>query len=113
MFSYKSLTSGALILAIIVIADIKPMDLCYRCINIFFYITYFLMRIIKKYIEIQIENNSFIFKWNILIYVPLKYKYSKSICIQVNLTYNAYHCVCLYGKIMPYEYFITTIRIIA
>ena len=31
MFSYKSLAAGALILGIIVIADIKPMDLCYRC----------------------------------------------------------------------------------
>ena len=31
MFSYKSLTSGALILGIIVIATNKPMDLCYRC----------------------------------------------------------------------------------
>ena len=31
MFSYKSLASGALILGVIVIADMKPMDLCYRC----------------------------------------------------------------------------------
>ena len=31
MFSFKFLASGALILGIIVIADNKPMDLCYRC----------------------------------------------------------------------------------
>ena len=31
MLSYKSLASGALNLGIIVIADIMPMDLCYRC----------------------------------------------------------------------------------
>ena len=31
MFSYKYLASGALIWGIIVIADNKPMDLCYRC----------------------------------------------------------------------------------
>ena len=31
MFSYKSLASGAFILGIIVIADDKSMDLCYRC----------------------------------------------------------------------------------
>ena len=30
-FSYKSQASGALILEIIVIADNKPMDFCYRC----------------------------------------------------------------------------------
>ena len=31
MFSYQSLVSGALVLVIIVIADNKPMELCYRC----------------------------------------------------------------------------------
>ena len=33
MFSYKSksIDSGALVLVIIVIADNKPMNLCYRC----------------------------------------------------------------------------------
>ena len=31
MFSYLSLASGALVLVIIVIADNKPMELCYRC----------------------------------------------------------------------------------
>ena len=31
MFSYKSLASGAIVLVIIVIADNKPMELCYRC----------------------------------------------------------------------------------
>ena len=31
MFSYLTLASGALFLVIIVIADIKPMELCYRC----------------------------------------------------------------------------------
>ena len=31
MFFYKSLASGALVLVIIVIADNKPMELCYRC----------------------------------------------------------------------------------
>ena len=31
MFSYISLASGALVLVIIVIADNKPMELCYRC----------------------------------------------------------------------------------
>ena len=31
MFSYKSLASGALIIEIIVIADNKPMEVCYRC----------------------------------------------------------------------------------
>ena len=30
MFSYQSLASCALVLLIIVIADIKPMELCYR-----------------------------------------------------------------------------------
>ena len=30
-FSYKSLASGTLVLVIIVIADNKPMELCYRC----------------------------------------------------------------------------------
>ena len=30
-FSYKSLASGALVLVIIVIANNKPMELCYRC----------------------------------------------------------------------------------
>ena len=54
MFTYKFLASGALILGIIVIADNKPMDVVF--------ITYFLKRILLKYIEIQIENNSFTFK---------------------------------------------------
>ena len=31
MFSYISLAFGALVLVIIVIADNKPMELCYRC----------------------------------------------------------------------------------
>ena len=31
MFSYLSLASGALVLVITVIADNKPMELCYRC----------------------------------------------------------------------------------
>ena len=31
MFSYYSLASGALVLVITVIADNKPMELCYLC----------------------------------------------------------------------------------
>ena len=31
MFSYYSLASGALVLVITVIADNKPMELCYTC----------------------------------------------------------------------------------
>ena len=31
VFFYWSIASGALVLVIIVIADYKPMDLCYRC----------------------------------------------------------------------------------
>ena len=31
MFSFYSLASGALVLVITVIADNKPMELCYRC----------------------------------------------------------------------------------
>ena len=31
IFSYKYVASGALVLVIIVIADKKPMELCYRC----------------------------------------------------------------------------------
>ena len=31
MFSYLTLGSGALFLVIIVIADNKPIELCYRC----------------------------------------------------------------------------------
>ena len=31
MFSYLSLASGALVLVITVIADNKPMELCYPC----------------------------------------------------------------------------------
>ena len=31
IFSYKILTSGAFIVEIIVIADNKPINLCYRC----------------------------------------------------------------------------------
>ena len=60
MFSYKTLASDALILGIIVIADNKPTDLFYMLYKLF--ITYFLMHIILKYIEIQIENYSFILK---------------------------------------------------
>ena len=53
MFSYLSLASGALVLVITVIADNKPMELCYLCyIYITFLITYFLMPIILKYIDI-------------------------------------------------------------
>ena len=51
--TYKSLTSGAFILGIVVIVDSKPMNLCYRCYNDIFD-TYFLMCIILKYIEILI-----------------------------------------------------------
>ena len=51
MFSYKSLAFGALVLVITVIADNKPMELCYLC-YITFLITYFLMPIILKYIDI-------------------------------------------------------------
>ena len=51
MFSYYFLASGALVLVSTVIADSKPMDLCYRC-YIIFLITYFLMPIILKYIDI-------------------------------------------------------------
>ena len=59
MFSYKSLASGALVLVFIVIADNKPMDVCYRCyILSFFFIKYFLMPLILEHINIQIENNS-------------------------------------------------------
>ena len=36
MFTYKSLASGALFLGILVNADNKLMDLCYRCYIIFF-----------------------------------------------------------------------------
>ena len=53
MFSYKSLASGAFFLEMIVIADNKPMIFCYRCYKNTFFI-YFLIRIILKYIEIQI-----------------------------------------------------------
>ena len=39
MFSYISLASGAFILGNIVIADIKPMDMCFRCYkNILYHI---------------------------------------------------------------------------
>ena len=51
IFSYKSLTSGALIFIIIGIADKKPMFFTYD-INIFF--TYFLIHIILIYISRQI-----------------------------------------------------------
>ena len=37
MFSYSSLASGTLVLAIIVIADNKPMELCNRCYILSFY----------------------------------------------------------------------------
>ena len=37
MFSYLTLASGALFLVIIVIADNKSMELCYRCYIYFFY----------------------------------------------------------------------------
>ena len=36
-FLYKSLASDALILGIIGIADIKPIDLCYRFYKYYFY----------------------------------------------------------------------------
>ena len=51
IFSYYFLASGALVLVSTVIADNKPMELCYRC-YIIFLITYFLMPIILKYIDI-------------------------------------------------------------
>ena len=51
MFSYYFLASGALVLVSTVIADSKPMELCYRCYTIFL-ITYFLMPIILNYIDI-------------------------------------------------------------
>ena len=56
---FKSLASDALILATIVMADYTPMDLCYICYKyiVIVFITYILMQIILKYIEIQIENN--------------------------------------------------------
>ena len=106
IFFYKSLASGALILEIMIIADNKPMDFCYVC----YFFTYFLIRSILKYIEIQIENNSFIFKQNSLISVPVKCKYSKLIFIQFNLKFNVYYCVCFCGKIIAH--LITTWRTI-
>ena len=48
MSSYLSQASGALVLVITVIADNKPLELCYLCL-----ITYFLMPIILKYIDIR------------------------------------------------------------
>ena len=68
------------------------------------------MRIILKYVEIQKENSNFTFKWDNLIYVPIKYKYSKPMFSTVKLTYNVYHCVCFCDKII--NYFITASRII-
>ena len=40
MFSYLSLASGDLVVVIIVIADNKPMVLCYRCYISSFYHTF-------------------------------------------------------------------------
>ena len=51
MFSYLSLASGALVLVVTVVADNKPMELCYL-LYITFLFTYFLMPIILKYIDI-------------------------------------------------------------
>ena len=51
--TYESLASGAFILVSVVMADSKPINLCYRCYNNIFN-TYFLMCIILKYIEILI-----------------------------------------------------------
>ena len=42
--------------------------------------------------------------------VSIKYKYSKPIFIQVNLTYNVSDRVCFLGKLIAH--FITTSRII-
>ena len=58
------------------------------------------MRVILKYIEIQIENNSFTFKWDDLTHDPVEYRYSKLIFIQIDLPYNVYYCVCFCGKII-------------
>ena len=52
VFLLLSLASGALVLVITVIADNKPTELCYRMLYIIFFITYFLMPIILKYIDI-------------------------------------------------------------
>ena len=57
MFFYTFIASGALILLIIDIADNKPMYLCYRCFIYYLFITYYLMPIILKYIDIQTEIN--------------------------------------------------------
>ena len=91
MFSYKTLASDALSSGVIVIADNKLTDLFHICFKLF--ITYFLMCIILKYIDLQIENNSFILKSDNLINVPIEYKYLKLIFFPVNLRYNVYHCV--------------------
>ena len=56
------------------------------------------------------KNKSFIFKQNSLINVCVKCKYPKLIFIQVNLTFNAYHCVCYCDEIIVN--LITTRRII-
>ena len=65
MFSYQSLVAGANILEMI----IKPMDLCYRYYK---KITNFLIRIMLKLKEVQIENNSSTIKQDYLINVPVK-----------------------------------------
>ena len=51
MLFYWSLASSALVLVIIVIADNKPMELCYGC-YLYIFFTYFLMPIILKYVDI-------------------------------------------------------------
>ena len=50
-FSYKFLASGALVLVILVIAKTSPRN-CVTDIIYKFFITYFLMPIILKYIDI-------------------------------------------------------------
>ena len=87
MFTYKSLVCGALILGIIVvIADNKPMDLCYIWYNIFFHIF----------------PNAYNTKN--LINVLIEYKNSNPIIIQVSLTYSVYHCVCFWRHFWPKDY---------
>ena len=52
MFFYQSLASGALVLVITVIADKKNHGIVLPMLYITFLITYFLMPIILKYIDI-------------------------------------------------------------
>ena len=110
MFTFTSLASCALILGVIVIADSKRWACVTDVINNFYHIFSNVYNT-KIYRKIQIENICFKFKRDNLINFPVKCKYSKLIFIQVNLTYNLYHCVCLCGKIIVH--FITTSRIIA